>query len=329
MNRRESILALLALGGARTAFAQADRPRRLDVLVGYAASDADAHALRLKVFSEALADRGWKEGGNLHTDVRFGANDADAVLALAKELVALKPDVILAGTTPAMAALYQQTRSIPIVFTGLGSDPVASGWVKSLAHPGGNVTGLIQFDAALGQKWVQLLKEMAPRVKRVTVIFNPVTEPYAEQYLQPLRSVAAKLGVEVFTAAIAGDADIEKTFAGLARTPGSAAVGLPGTSILRHRKLIIDLAARHKIPTIFGYASFAEIGALAGYSPDISDLYRRAASYVDAVLRGTKAGDLPVEHPTKYELAINRSTAKALGLTIPQSLLARADRLIE
>ena len=331
MKRRDALMALLAVGvttGAMHARAQqAERVRRIGVLMGYAESDPEAQ-LRLVSFRERLAALGWMEGRNLSTAVRWGAGDADRASTFAKELVALKPEVILANTTPVTAALQRETRSIPIVFTVV-SDPVGSGFVKSLARPEGNITGLINLESGVVQKQLELLKEIAPQVTRVAVMFNPRTAPYVEYYLRPLNIAAQKLGVTTFTAHVQNDSDIESAITGLARERGGGVLAMTDSFMTVHRKSAVVQALRSKVPLIYFSSAGPADGGLISYGVDVVDLFRRAAPFVDRILRGAKPAELPVEQPTKFELVINRKTAKLLGIAIPQSILLRADRVIE
>jgi putative tryptophan/tyrosine transport system substrate-binding protein len=331
VNRRDTLLGMIAIGAvAGSSRVQAQQPgkaRRIGVLLGHAESDPDAQ-LRLAAFKEGLAMSGWTEGRNLTIDVRWIAGEADRATGFAKELLALKPDAILAHTTPVTAALQRETKTIPIVFTAV-SDPIGSGFVESLARPGGNITGFVNLESSLVEKWLQLLKEIAPRVTLVGVMFNPKTAPYVEYYLQPLNAVAARYGVKTVMAPVGSEADIEKVITGLGREPGGALIVMTDSYMTVHRKSIIDLTARNKIPAMYFDGSKVVEGGLISYGIDYVDLFRRAAPYVDKILRGAKPADLPVQHPSRFELAINTSTAKALGLTIPQSILVRADRVIE
>ncbi len=277
---------------------------------------------------EGLAALGWRDGRNLKIEVRWSAGDAIRASTFAKELVALKPEVILSNTTPATAAVQREAGSIPVVFTVV-SDPVGSGFVKTLARPGGNITGFINLESSLVEKWLQLLKEIAPRVTRVGVMYNPDTAPYAEYYLRPLNAAAPKLGVKAFAVTVRSEADIQKAIAELSREPNGGLVALTDSFLTVHRKAIIELTARHKLPAIYWVGNMAEEGGLLAYGVDYIDLFRRAANYVDKILKGAKPAELPVEQPTKYELVINGRTAKALGLTIPQSLLISAKKVIE
>jgi putative ABC transport system substrate-binding protein len=331
MNRRDTVLGLLALGTVAGPFGvraqQSERVRRLGVLMGYAESDPEAR-LRLGAFKDQLAVLGWAEGRNLTLDIRWIAGEVDRAAGFAKELVALKPDVILSNTTPVTAALQRETRTIPIVFTAV-SDPVGSGFVKSLARPGGNITGIVNLESSMVEKWLQLLKEIAPRVTRAAVMFNPKTAPYVEYYLQPLNAVAARVGVKTFTATVGSESDIERTIAGLGREPGSGLIVMTDGFMTVHRKSIIALAAQHKVPAMYYVGAMVEEGGLISYGIDYVDLFRRAAPYVDRILRGARPADVPVQLPSRFELAINSTTASALGLKIPQSILVRADRVIE
>jgi putative ABC transport system substrate-binding protein len=246
----------------------------------------------------------------------------------AQELVALQPDLILSATTPAVAALLQQTRTIPIVFA-LVADPVGSGFVASFARPGGNVTGFVIVEGSLGGKWLELLKEIAPRVVRVAMLFNPSTALYAEFYLNPFKAAAASLGVEAITAPVHDMSELESVVARLAREPNSGLVVIPDSFLNLYRAEVTSLAARYRLPAVYPYRDFAELGGLLSYGTDRLDNWRRAAGYVDRILKGEKPADLPVEAPSKYELVLNLKTAKALGLDVPWILQQRADEVIE
>ena len=331
MNRRDTLLALLALSAPAELFAadakSSDKMRRLGVLMGYAESDTEAQ-IRFKLFTERLAALGWVEGRNLKIDLRWTASDVGRAEVFAKELVALQPEVILSNTTPATAALQRATRSIPIVFTVV-SDPVGSGFVKSLSRPGGNITGFINLESTLMEKWLQLLKELAPRMTRAAVMYNPQTAPYADYYLEPLKIAAPKIGVKTFTALVRSESDIENVIKKLGAEPGSGLIAMTDSFVFVNRKSIIALAARHKVPAMYYVGNMVEEGGLISYGVDYHDLFRRAATYVDRIFRGTKAADLPVEQPAKFELVINMKIAKALGLTVPPTILVRADKVIE
>ncbi len=331
MNKRQTLRSLIALGLAATALpARAQAPpgaRRLGMLMGYAENDPEAQ-LRLNAFKQKLAALGWVEGRNLTLDLLWTAGDADRATPFAKQLVALKPDVILANTTPVTAALQRETSTIPIVFTAV-SDPIGSGFVKTLARPGGNITGFINLEASLMEKWLELLKEIAPRVKRVGVMFNPKTAPYADYYLQRFNAVAPHFGVTAIPATVSNAADIEKVISALARPADGGLIMLTDSFMTVQRKTVITLAARHKVPAIYYVGVMADEGGLIAYGINYADMFRNAAPYVDRILRGAKPADLPVQQPTLYKLAVNLKTAKALGLTVPHSILVRADQVIE
>jgi putative ABC transport system substrate-binding protein len=318
---------MAALAAAPAARAQSDRSRRIAVLLGYAEDDPVAQT-RFAAFKEGLAALGWVEGKNLKMEVRWSAGDPNQAAVFAKELVALAPDVILSNTTPVTAALQRETRAIPIVFTVV-SDPVGSGFVQNLSRPGGNITGLINLEASLAEKWVQLLSQVAPKVKRMAVMFNPATAPYAEYYLTRLNAAGEAVGVKTFIAAVRREKDIEEVVTTLGRERGSGLIVMTDSFVLVNRKLIIAAAARRKVPTMYYTGDMVVEGGLISYGVDVVDLFRRAAPYVDRVLRGAKPAELPIEQPGKFELFINAKTAKALGLTVPQALLLRADKVID
>jgi putative ABC transport system substrate-binding protein len=322
MLRRRVLLSVGALLAAPLAARaqESGRTRRVGVLMGWAEKDAESER-RIATFKEALAGLGWVEGRNLALDVRWAAADVGRAALLAKELVASRPEVILSTATPPTAALQRETRTIPIVFA-LVTDPVGSGFVKTLARPGGNITGFVNLESSLVEKWLQLLKEIAPQVKRAGIMFNPRTAPYVEYYLRPLETVAARLGVKTFAATIGSDADIEQVVARLAREAGSGLLVLPDSFMLSHRKTVVAQVARHRLPTIYYSTALVEEGGLIGYGVDTLDLIRRAAEYVDRVLRGANPADLPVQQPQKFELMINLKTARALGLAVPSALRA-------
>jgi putative ABC transport system substrate-binding protein len=327
MRRRDFI----ALGGAAIVWprsAQASEMRRIAVLTTFGDSDALAQGWDA-AFRKGLDESGWHDGRNVKIDYRWAAGDADRLRAFAKELVALQPDVIFAVTTPTVAALLRETRALPIVFAQV-SDPVGLGFVASLARPGGNVTGFtnINIESSIGGKWLELLKEIAPAVRRVAMIYNPPTASFAG-YLRPFEAAGPASGVQASAAAVHSDADIENAIEALAREPGGGFIVLPDTFTGIHRDQIVSLAARCRLPAVYPFRWFAEIGGLLSYGIDSDDMFRRAASYVDRILKGAKPADLPVQAPTKYELVVNLKTAKALGLSNPESLLSRADDVIE
>jgi putative ABC transport system substrate-binding protein len=330
---RRGFITLLGGAGVAWPFAaraqQPERVRRIGVLTTFGDSDALAQGWDA-AFRKGLDESGWHDGRNVEMDYRWAAGDADRLQTFAKELVALQPNVIFAVTTPTVAALLRETRTLPIVFAQV-SDPVGSGFVASLARPSGNVTGFtnINIESSIGGKWLELVKEIAPTVRRVAMIYNPPTSPFARYYLRPFEAAGPAYGVQASAAAVHSDADIENAIDALAREPGGGFVVLPDTFTGIHHRQIVSLAARYRLPAVYPFRWFAEIGGLLSYGIDSDDMFRRAASYVDRILKGAKPAGLPVQAPTKYELLINLETAKALGLTIPQSVLARADEVIE
>jgi putative ABC transport system substrate-binding protein len=331
LKRRDFITLLGGVAAAWPLTARAQQPerRRLGVLTTFSNSDALAEGW-LAAFRKGLDEAGWRDGRNVQIDYRWAAGDANRLQAFAKELVAPQPDVIFAVTTPAVAALLRETRTLPIVFAQV-SDPVGSGFVASLARPGGNVTGFtnINIESSIGGKWLELVKQVAPAVRRVAIIYNPATSPFANYYLRPFEAAGPAYEVQASGAAVDSDVDIENALAALAREPGGGFAVLPDTFTGIHREQIVSLAARYRLPAVYPFRWFSEIGGLLSYGIDSDDMFRRAGSYVDRVLKGAKPADLPVQAPTKYELVINLKTAKALGLEIPPTLLARADEVIE
>jgi putative ABC transport system substrate-binding protein len=333
--RRRDLMTLLGGAGAscvswRLARAQqSGGMRRIGVLMTFSDSDALAQGW-LAAFRMGLDEWDWRDGRNVQIEYRWAAGDADRLRAFAKELVARPPDVIFAVTTPTVAALLRETRTLPIVFAQV-SDPLGSGFVASLARPGGNVTGFtnINIESSIGGKWLQLVKQIAPAVRRVAMIYNPSTSPFSGYYLRPFEAAGPAYGVQTSAAAVDSDVDIENALGALAREPGGGFVVLPDTFTGMHRDQIVSLAARYHLPAVYPFRWFAEIGGLLSYGIDSHDMFRRAASYVDRILRGAKPADLPVQAPTKYELLINLKAAKALGLEVPPTLLATADEVIE
>jgi putative ABC transport system substrate-binding protein len=277
-------------------------------------------------FLQGLAQLGWSDGRNLRIDIYWGAGDADRSRRYAAELVALEPDVILATATATVAPLQQATRTVPIVFASV-IDPVGAGFVESMAHPGGNITGFSSFEYSMSSKWVELLKQIAPNVTRALVFRDPTSAAGIGQFAA-IRSVAQSLGVELTPVNVRDTDEIERNVAAFARSGNGGMIVTAGGTGAR-RKLIISLAARHKLPSVYPYRYYAVDGGLVTYGPNPLDPVRRAAGYVDRILKGEKPADMPVQAPTKYELIINLKTATALGLTIPQSLLATADEVIE
>jgi putative tryptophan/tyrosine transport system substrate-binding protein len=325
MLRREFITLL---SGATVAWPLAARAQpaikvwRIGLLMTIAESEPEAQA-RLASLREGLRALGWTEGHNIRIDYRFAAGDPERARSSAVELVSLGPDVILANGTAILSALRQATQSIPIVFV-LVPDPVGDGFVASLARPGGNLTGITNFEFPMGGKWVEFLKEMAPHLSHVALIFNPETAPYARHFLQ---SVA--VGAEATLLPVRNDSDIERALETVAGQSKSGLIIVPDLFTSGHRELIVALAARHRLPAIYPFRFFVAHGGLLSYGVDTLDLFRRSASFIDRILKGDKPSDLPVQAPTKFELVINLKTAKALGLEVPPTLLARADEVIE
>jgi ABC-type uncharacterized transport system substrate-binding protein len=329
MKRREFITLLCGAATTWPLAARAQQPervRRIGVLMSRSANDPEGQA-SVAAFLQGLQELGWSVGRNAIVDIRwFTGNSADARKYTA-ELVALAPDVILANGSSAVASLLQVTRTVPIVFA-LVVDPVGAGYVDSLARPGGNITGFTPFDYSMSGKWLQLLKEIAPGVTRVAVFRDPSIAAGPGQFAA-IQSVAPSLGVELRPFAVRDEGEIERALALFAQNPNSGLIVTGSPGAVFHRDLIITLAARHRLPAVYYARYWAAAGGLISYGPDVLDQLRRAAGYVDRILKGEKPADLPVQAPTKYELVINLKTAKALGLTIPPSVLARADEVIE
>jgi putative ABC transport system substrate-binding protein len=330
MGRREFITLL---GGAAAWPAagraqQPDRIGRIGVLAALAEDDPEMTA-RLAGFRQGLQKRGWSEGRNVSIDIRFAPSpSADQAQVLAKELIGLQPDVILAQGTPAVAALQRESRAIPIVFVGI-IDPIGSGFVVSMPHPGGNITGLMLFEASVTGKWLAMLKEIAPRLERAAFVINPKTSPSYNYYLRAAQSLSPSLGIKVVPSLVESAADIERTIKEFARAPNGGLLLPPDTNTYVHRDLIIGLAVQYGLPTIAWSRVFVAAGGLMSYGVDFVDMNRQAASYVDRILRGDKPSDLPVQAATKFETIVNLKTAKALGLTVPPGLLVAADEVIE
>jgi putative ABC transport system substrate-binding protein len=326
--RRRDFITLL--GGAAAAWPlaakaqQPERMRRIGVLMGLTESDPEGPP-RVAIFKQELQKLGWTEGRNLQIEYRWAGGDADRTRTLAAELAGTMPDVVVAHLTIATEVLMQQTRTIPIIFVVV-ADPLGSGLVGSLARPGGHVTGFPNFVPSLGAKWVEMLKEISPRIKRVAILFNPETAAgEGSFYARPVQAAASTLAVES-TLASAGDAtEIEDALATLSRDADSGLIVMPDIFTTNHRALIVRLAAQHRLPAIYPFRYFATGGGLMSYGINVEDLFRHAAVYVDKILRGTKPGDLPVQQPDKFEFVINLKTARALGLTVPRILLAGAE----
>jgi putative ABC transport system substrate-binding protein len=331
MKRREfiTLLSSVAAMGPFAARAQlTDRVRRLGVLMGYAESDPDAQA-NIAAFRDALQKLGWVEGRNLQIHMRWPIPaDPESMQRSAKELVALQPDVILSHITPTTLALQQNTRSIPIVFATV-SDPIGSRFVESFARPGGNITGFTSIEPTMPGKWLELLRELAPHIRRVALLFNPVTAPYAGFFLNPLKVAAQSSGVEAVAAPVRDKPELESVVAAQAREPNSGLIVTPDSFMDVHRAEITSLAAHYRLPAVYPFRQFPELGGLLSYGNHQFDNWLRAADYVDRILRGAKPTELPVQAPVKFELVINLKAAKALGLDVPLHLQQRADKVIE
>ena len=330
MNRRRFITLL---GGAAAAWPlaaraqQPERMRHIGVLMGVA-DDAETKSW-VAAFRKRLDELGWKVGSNLQIEERWTAGDPEQNRVFASELLAMKPDAIFAFSSVAVAALRQESRTVPIVFTAI-SDPVGSGFVESLARPGGNATGFTNFVPTMAAKWLEVLKEIAPQVQRAVLLFNPQTAPYVAQYYQrPFEAAAPSFGVQATAAVVHQTGEIEAAIADMVREPGGGLVVPPDNFSYVHRELIFALAARHRLPAVYPFRFMAREGGLISYGVDLGETFPRAAEYIDRILKGTKPADLPVQAPTKFELAINVKTARALGLDVSPTLLARADEVIE
>jgi putative ABC transport system substrate-binding protein len=330
MNRRDFITLLgsaLAAWPLAARAQQGERMQRVGVLMAYAESDAEGQAF-VAAFREGLQQLGWAEGRNIRIDTRWTTPDVEPIQRFAKELVALQPDVIFSPSTPATASILQQTRTIPIIFANV-SDPVGSGFVASFARPGGNVTGFINFEPTIAGKWLELLKEIAPRVARVAFLFNPATATYFEYFLNPFKAAARSFGVEAIAAPVHDRSELESVIAIQAREPNGALIMMPDAFLSVHRAEVTSLAARYRLPAVYSRRFFTELGGLLSYGNDLVDNYRRAATYADRILKGAKPSELPVQAPVKFELVINLKTAKTLGLDVPLHLQQRADEVIE
>jgi putative ABC transport system substrate-binding protein len=326
--RRREFISLL--GGAAVAWPlaaraqQGGRMRRIGVLMNLAVGDPEGEA-RIAAFLQELHQLGWTDGRNLQIDYRWAAGDAGRFHIYAEELLAVAPDIILASATPSIQALKQATRTVPIVFVNV-ADPVSAGFVESLARPGGNITGFTPLEYGIGAKWLELLKEIAPGVTRVAVL-RDLTLGLSQ--LGPIQAVAPSFGVELRAVGVRVASEIERDVAAFARYSNGGLIVTASTSAVIHRDLITMLAARHRLPTVYSFRYFVTAGGLISYGANSTDQFRRAAGYVDRILKGDKPADLPVQAPTKFELVINLKTAKALGLEVPPMLLARADQVIE
>jgi ABC-type uncharacterized transport system substrate-binding protein len=330
VRRREfiTIVGGAAVGWPLVARAEQVTTRRIGVLQDLAETDPVAQS-EVAAFRDALSNLGWKQSGSVQIEVRWGAGSADRIRALASELVNLQPDAILARGTPATSALIHDTRKIPIVFVVV-ADPIGSGFAESLAHPGGNVTGFSNLFSILSAKWVELLKEIAPPTDRVALLFNPNTLASLQLFMPAIQATASALAIKVIAAPVHAKEEIEEVIATQSRNPGGSLIVMPDGFNLANRELIVSLADRYNIPAIyFNAAYYAELGGLITYGPNFTDYFRQAAGYIDRILKGEKAGDLPIQQPTNFQLVINLKTARKLGLAVPPSMLARATEVIE
>jgi putative tryptophan/tyrosine transport system substrate-binding protein len=331
MSTRREFITLV--GGAVSAWSfaaraqQGERQRRIAFLHPYAENDPEVRA-RVVAFRQGLEALGWIENRNIRIEHLYSGGDLDKIQAYAKELVRAAPDVIAGSGTPITAALKQATDTVPIVFNVV-NDPVGQGFVATMSHPGGNLTGFTFIDFPLIGKWLQMLKEIAPNVRRITLMFNPDTAPFYPVFLREFGAAPTSLAVELSASAVHNEAEIEAAILALAREPGAGLIAAPDAFINTRRHLIMALVDRHRLPAIYGFRQFVTEGALLSYGPDTSDIVRRSTSYIDRILKGEKVAVLPVQAPSKYDLVINLKTAKALGLDVPPTLLARADEVIE
>jgi putative ABC transport system substrate-binding protein len=325
--KRRAFIRLLGGAAAWPLAARAQQPeriRRIGVLMGYPEAQSEFAS-----FVQELQKLGWAEGRNLRTDIRWGIPaDPDSMHRFAKELAALQPDLILSQSTPTTAALLQETRTIPIVFA-IVADPVGSGFVASLARPGGNATGFVVTEGSLGGKWLELLKEIAPRITRIAALFNPAMAPYADYWLNSFKLAAPSFTVEAIRAPVRDVSELESVIAGHAREPNSGLFVLPDAFTFAYRAEIVSLAARYRLPAVYAFRFFTELGGLLSYGNDLNENFRQAATYADRILKGEKPSELPVQAPVKLELVINLKAAIGLGLTVPPTLLAIADEVIE
>ena len=329
MRRREFLGALSgAMAWPLAARAQQpDRMRRIGVLMSLMEHDPGAMG-EVSALADGLRILGWTNGGNVEMIYRWPGGDTERARAFAKEVIALHPDVMVARSTPATRALMDETHTIPIVFVQV-ADPVASGIVDSLARPGGNVTGFTNVEPSVGGKWLALLKDLAPSVTRAAILFNPDTAPYYPEFLKAITTAGHALSINVISAPVKDTAAIDAAVTALAGQPGGGLVVIPDTFVLQYRDQVIALAAKYRLPAIYSTIDYSRSGALLCYGVDTRDLFRRAAAYVDRILKGAKAADLPVQQPVKFDLVVNVKMAKALGINIPQSMLVSADELIE
>jgi putative ABC transport system substrate-binding protein len=327
--KRREFITLLGGAAAWPFAARAQQPgriRRIGVLIPF--SENNASQSWLAAFRKKLDELGWQDGHSIQFDYRWAAGDAERMRVFAKELVELKPDLILVLTTPAAEAILRESNTIPMLFVQV-SDPIGSGFVTSLNRPGGHVTGFMNMEPTMSGKWVTLLKDIAPSITRITLLFNPATAPYADQYLNPFKVAAVSLSVEATAAPVQQSSQLESIAAEQGRELNGGLIVMPDAFMWVHRADVISLAARYRLPAIYPLREFVELGGLLSYGNDRLDQYPRAAVYADRILKGEKPGELPVQAPVKFEMAINVKTAKALGLQVPDKLLALADKVIE
>jgi putative tryptophan/tyrosine transport system substrate-binding protein len=328
--RRREFIAGLGYAAAWPLIARAqqpDRVRHVGVLMNVVQEDPGGSA-DVMAFRQGLADLGWIEGRNINIAFRWPGGDIERVQTFAKELVGLRPEVLIGRSTPTTAALKQETGTIPIIFVNV-PEPVEQGFVQSLARPGGNITGFTNFEASIGGKWLQLLKEVDPRIARVAVIYNPQTAPFAGLFLSSVQSAAPTFAVETVAMPIRSDAEIEAALTMFAREPSGGLIAIPDSFTAQHRDRIIELAARYRLPALYAILPATPSGGLMAYAVDTRDTMQRAAGYVDRIFKGAKPADLPVQQPARFQLSINLKTAKAIGLDVAPNLLARADEVIE
>lgn len=330
MRRRDFILLMAGAGSGgailRPLAARAQQKRRVAALMGgLAQGDAGGQA-EAAAFEDALKGLGWKLGSNIDIAYHWPGAELDQVRAAAAEIVNARPDLVLSRSTPATAAIKES--GLPIVFM-LVADPLGSGFVENLGHPGGKLTGFSNFEASVGGKWLELLKQAAPQISKIALLFNPATAPFAQTYLTTAQAAAQTLGAVVIAAPCASLAEIDSTLAARSREGHSGVICIIDTFLTEHRDFIIELATRYRLPAVYGVRAFVSGGGLMAYSADYPDIYRRAASYVDRILKGTHPGDLPVQEPAKYMLSVNLKAASAIGLSLPQTLVAQADEVIE
>jgi len=331
MKRREFITFFSATAVAWPLVARAQRSigiRRIGLIIGATEESDPESQARITAFREGLAALGWIEGGNIRIDYRFGGGDADRIRNLVAELVRSSPDLIVANSSPVIAALKQATNTIPVVFA-IVVDPVGQGFISSLARPGGNITGFTLIDFAIIGKWLEMLKQVAPSMRKAILLFNPETAPFYPVFLREFGEVPSWLAVELAAAPVRDEAEVETVVSGLASEPGGGLITAADVFTVAHRALIISLAEHYRLPAVYQFRQFAAEGGLMSYGPDTADIFRRSASYVDRILKGANPADLPAQAPTKFELVINLKTAKAMGLDVPLHLQQLADEVIE